>query len=82
MPGVKVGDGCIIGTNAVVAKDIPPYSIAVGNPARVIKRRFEENTIERLLKLKWWDMSIETIEENYELLQDRNIELFISKFER
>ena len=82
MPGVKVGDGCIIGTNAVVAKDIPPYSIAVGNPARVIKRRFEENTIERLLKLKWWDMPIETIEENYELLQDRNIELFISKFER
>ena len=82
MPGVKVGDGCIIGTNAVVAKDIPPYSIAVGNPARVIKRRFEENTIERLLKLKWWDMPIETIEEKYELLQDRNLELFISKFER
>ena len=51
MPGVKVGDGCIIGTNAVVAKDIPPYSIAVGNPANVVKRRFDDNTIERLLKL-------------------------------
>ena len=82
MPGVNVGDGCIIGANAVVAKDIPPYSIAVGNPARVVKRRFDDNTIKRLLKLKWWDMPIETIEENYELMQDKNIELFISKFER
>ena len=82
MPGVKVGDGCIIGANAVVAKDIPPYSIAAGNPANVVKRRFDSNTIERLLKLKWWDMPIETIEKNYELLQDKNIELFISRFER
>lgn len=80
MPGVKVGDGSIIGTNAVVAKDIPPYSIAVGNPARVVKRRFDDKIIKKLLALKWWDMPAETIEKNYELLQDKNIEKFIAKF--
>lgn len=80
MPGVKVGDGAIIGSNAVVAKDVPPYSIAVGNPARVVKMRFDEKTIEKLLEIRWWDLPIEVIEENFELLQDKNIELFISKF--
>lgn len=80
MPGVKVGDGAIIGTNAVVAKDIPSYSIAVGNPARVVKMRFDEKTIEKLLKIRWWDLPIEVIEENFGLLQDKNIEPFIARF--
>ena len=80
MPGVKVGDGSIIGANAVVAKDIPPYAIAVGNPARVVKMRFDDATIQKLLKINWWDLPVEVIEANFELLQDKNIERFIAKF--
>ena len=62
MPGVHIGDGAIIGTNSVVAKDIPPYAIAVGNPCQVIRKRFDDELIELLLKLRWWDKSIEEIE--------------------
>lgn len=82
MPGVKVGDGSIVGANAVVAKDIPPYAIAVGNPARVVKMRFDDATIQKLLKIKWWDLPVEVIEANFELLQDKNIERFIAKFSK
>ena len=63
MPGVNIGDGAIIGANSVVASDIPPYSIAVGNPCRVVKMRFNDELIELLLKFKWWDKSIEEVEE-------------------
>ncbi len=80
MPGVKVGDGAIIGANAVVACNIPPYAIAVGNPARVVKMRFDEETVQKLLKIRWWDLPAEVIEENYTLFQDKNISLFIEKF--
>lgn len=52
--GVSIGDGAIIGTNAVVTKDVPPYAIVVGNPGRVVKLRFPENTVERLLASQWW----------------------------
>lgn len=53
--GVSIGDGCVIGAGAIVTRDIPPYSIAVGTPANVIRPRFPEAVVERLLKLKWWD---------------------------
>lgn len=63
LPGVKIGDGAIIGLNSVVGNDIPPYSIAVGNPAKVIRKRFDDELISILEKLKWWDKSIEEINE-------------------
>lgn len=53
--GVRIGDGCVIGAGAVVTKDLPPYSIAVGTPAKVIRSRFPEALVERLLKLEWWN---------------------------
>ena len=61
LPGVHIGNGAIIGANSVVAKDIPPYSVAVGNPATVKKQRFDSELTELLLKFKWWDKSIEEI---------------------
>ena len=74
MPGVNIGDGAIIGTNSVVASDIPPYSIAVGNPCRVVKMRFDDELIELLLKFKWWDKSIEEIEELMPILTCADLE--------
>ncbi len=68
LPGVHIGDGAIIGANAVVASNIPPYAIAVGNPCKVVRIRFDENTVKRLLELKWWDWSEDRIFENMEIL--------------
>lgn len=67
LAGVKIGDGAVIGANSVVTKDIPPYAIAVGNPAKVIKYRFEEEQITWLLKTKWWDLPSEQLKEYREL---------------
>lgn len=61
MPGVTIGDGAIIGTRAVVTKDVAPYEIVGGNPAKVIRKRYDEDTIVFLLKLQWWNWPIETI---------------------
>ena len=61
MAGISVGDGAIIAANATVTKDVAPYSIVGGNPAREIRKRFDEGKIEKLLDLKWWDWPIEKI---------------------
>lgn len=55
MPGITIGDGAVVGSNAVVTRDVPPYAIVVGVPAKIIKYRFNEETINDLLELKWWD---------------------------
>lgn len=68
MPAVHIGDGAIIGANSVVAKDIPPYSVAVGNPCEVKRKRFDEDLIEYLLQIKWWDWNAEKIFKNMEAL--------------
>ena len=74
MAGVKIGDGAIIATNSTVVKDVEPYSIVGGNPAKEIKKRFPDKTIDKLLKLKWWDWSIEKITENIHNLTDSKVE--------
>ncbi|GGB57122.1 streptogramin A acetyl transferase [Roseibium aquae] len=61
MPGVSIGSGAIFGAHAVAASDIPPYAIVVGNPGRVMRQRFDPETIGRLLKIAWWDWPVETI---------------------
>lgn len=64
MPGVKIGDGAVIGTNSTVTKDVAPYIIIAGNPAKFIRKRFDDDTITFLLELKWWDWPIEKIGAN------------------
>jgi len=61
MPGVHIGDGAIIGTNSVVTKNVEPYSIVGGNPATLIRKRFDDKTIELLLKIQWWNWEVEKI---------------------
>jgi phosphonate metabolism protein (transferase hexapeptide repeat family) len=78
MPGVTIGHGAIIGSGAVVTKDIPPYAIAVGVPAKVIKYRFDENTIASLLTIEWWNWDRKTLEKNFKDLND--VPSFIEKF--
>ena len=73
LPGVHVGDGCIIGANSVVGSDIPPYSVAVGNPARVIKKRFDDEMIELLEKLQWWNLSEKQIQKIIPILSNSDI---------
>ena len=59
--GVNIGDGAVIGAHAVVTKDVEPYSIVAGVPAKLIKKRFDDDTIKKLLELKWWDLSDEEL---------------------
>lgn len=68
MPGVHIGDGAIIAANSVVAKDVPPYCIAGGNPCRIIRKRFDEELIDYLLKLKWWNWDADKISRNMQAL--------------
>lgn len=77
MPGVKIGDGAIIGANSVVTKDIEPYTIVAGNPAKQVKKRFDEHTINTLLDIKWWDWSIEKIEKNIDVITGNDLDALI-----
>lgn len=69
LPGVTIGDGAIIGAMALVTKNVEPYAIVGGNPARLIRKRFPDETIAQLLKLRWWDWSEEKIQEHLHLLR-------------
>lgn len=64
MPGVNIGDGAIIGTYAIIAKDVAPYSIVVGNPAKTVKKRFSDEIISELLKIQWWHWDYDKITRN------------------
>ncbi len=74
LPGVRVGDGAIIGANSVVRRDIEPYTVVIGNPAKVIRKRFDDELIELLERFKWWDKSIAEINDLIPLLTNSDLE--------
>lgn len=77
MSGVHIGDGAIIGTRAVVTNDVPPYSIVGGIPAKVIKKRFSDDTISKLLEIKWWNWTSKKIQSNIEYIQSGDIDKLV-----
>lgn len=81
LSGVKIEDGAVIGARAAVSVDIPPYSIAVGNPVRIVKKRFDEDTIQRLLKIKWWEWNDDRIGKMLPMLLNNDIESFLKAAE-
>lgn len=74
LPGVHVGDGAIIGLGSIVSRDVEPYTIVAGNPAKPIRKRFDNETIELLLRLQWWNKDIHEIQKLIPLLTNSNIE--------
>jgi len=64
MSGVTIGDGAVIGARALVTRDVEPYSIVAGNPARLVRKRFDEQTIQMLMEIRWWDWPIDKIKAN------------------
>ena len=82
MPGMKIADGAVVAARAVVTKNIGPYEIWGGNPAKLIKKRFSEEAIEKLLQIKWWDWDLETIKRNLNYLRSENVEVLWQKHQK
>ena len=75
LPGVQIGDGAIIGANSVVGSDVPPYTIVVGNPAKPLRRRFDDEMVSLLRAFRWWDKPVEEIDALIPLLTNSDLDL-------
>lgn len=80
MPGIHIADGAVIAARAVVTKNVGPYEIWGGNPARLIKKRFADDVIQKLLEIQWWDWDLSTLKCNLSLLRSPDIEPLWQKF--
>jgi chloramphenicol O-acetyltransferase type B len=74
MPGLKIADGAVIGARSLVTKDVGPYEIWGGNPAKLIKKRFSDEDIEKLLQIKWWNWGLDKIKANLHLIRSKNVD--------
>ncbi len=74
LPGVHIGDGAVVGANSVVGGNIEPYCIVAGNPATIIRKRFDDELIGIMLKLQWWDLPIGEINKLIPILSDSNLD--------
>ncbi|WP_018699391.1 CatB-related O-acetyltransferase [Amorphus coralli] len=74
MPGVTIGDGVICAARSVIARDVPPYSIVAGNPARPVRRRFDDATIAALQEIRWWDWPVEAIEAHHAVITGADLD--------
>jgi virginiamycin A acetyltransferase len=79
LSGITIGDGAIIAANAVVTKNVEPYTIVGGNPAKILKKRFSDEAISKLLLIQWWNWDIDRIKDNLDLILSDDIELFIAR---
>ena len=73
MPGVHIGDGAVIGANSTVSKNVPPYTIAAGNPVREIRKRFSPKEIAILQQINWWDWNIQKILDHLEIILGNDV---------
>jgi acetyltransferase-like isoleucine patch superfamily enzyme len=79
LSGVNIGDGAAIGACSLVARSVPPYAVVAGNPARVVRYRFDDETIERLLEIKWWDWPEDKVRENVKLVCSGSVGEFVAR---
>jgi virginiamycin A acetyltransferase len=73
MPGTQIGDGAMIGSYSIVTKNVEPYAVVAGNPAKLIRKRYSDEVIEKLLNIRWWDWSADKISRNLEFLTGNDI---------
>ena len=82
LPGVHIGDGAIIGANSVVGSDVAPYSIVAGNPARELRKRFDDELIDLMLRFRWWDKPIDEIDAMIPILTCSDLDKVKEKIKR
>lgn len=75
---IKIGDGAVIGAGSIVTKNVDPYTVVAGNPAKIVRERYDLNTIKKLIEIKWWNWPLEIIERRKEDFS--NIEVFVKKY--
>lgn len=74
MPGVTIGDGAVIAAKSVVSRDVPPYAVVAGNPARVVRQRFDDETVARLLAIGWWNWPVEKVTRNLDAIRGGSVD--------
>jgi chloramphenicol O-acetyltransferase type B len=82
LSGVTIGDGAIVAARAVVSRDVAPYAIVAGNPARTVRMRYDDETIERLLRIRWWDWPDDVIAGLLPVLYASDVQAFLDEAER